>query len=89
MFETDKTRRSYEEILEDLSDHVRQLVGVACVDPEDNLFDIGVESLMLVDIKDAIRDSLGVALKFSDFFSHFTLAALATVILQRQEGAAA
>ena len=77
--------RSYEEIVIYLQQCVGELVGVPAVQPQDNLLDIGMESLMLVDIKDSVRETFGVSLKFSDFFSHFTVADLATVIDQRQE----
>jgi len=77
--------RSHEEIVVYLQQCVGALVGVSAVQPQDNLFDIGMESLMLVDIKDSVRETLGVSLKFADFFSHYTVADLATLIDQRQE----
>jgi acyl carrier protein len=76
---------SYERILESLEAHVKNVIGVACVGSDDNLFDLGMESLMLVDMKDLIRESHGVSLKFSDFFSNFTISDLAMMIAERQK----
>ncbi len=87
MSTSESAARSFEEIVEDLERQIKQLVKASNVERDDNLFDLGVESLMLVDIKDAIREKWGVNLKFSDFFSNFTIAALATLIdrLQSEE----
>ena len=83
MSKPDLNQRTYETIVADLQQQVSKLVGVPTVGPDDNLFDVGVESLMLVDIKDSIRDTMGVNLKFSDFFSYYTVSSLAAMIDQR------
>ncbi|MBB2893253.1 acyl carrier protein [Flexivirga oryzae] len=63
---------------------VSQLVG-AEVSRDDNIFDIGVESLMLVDLKEQILDEFGVSVKFSDFFTNFEIDSLASLIAERAE----
>jgi len=83
------TTESYERVLESLEAHVKNVVGLPHVDSDDNLFDLGMESLMLVDMKDAIRRAHGVTLKFSDFFSYFTISDLARTIVARQKDVSA
>ena len=47
----------------------------------DNMFELGVDSLMLVDLKDRIKSELAVDLRFSDFFTYFTIRDLAAAIV--------
>ncbi|NHA67697.1 acyl carrier protein [Phycicoccus flavus] len=73
--------------LDEVTDDLARIVGThadgAWVAPDDNIFDLGVDSMSLVEIKEAVAEQLGVALTFSDFFTHFTVADLAAVVLQR------
>ncbi|MFN8099711.1 MAG: acyl carrier protein [Dermatophilaceae bacterium] len=64
---------------------VARTVGVAGVTADDNIFDLGLDSLQLVEVKEAVRADLGVTLKFSDFFTHFTVADLATLVDARTQ----
>lgn len=78
--------RTTEQVQEYLADLVGQTVGLTEVAADDNIFDLGLDSLQLVEVKEAVRADLGVALKFSDFFTHFTVADLAALIeLRAQE----
>lgn len=71
-----------EEVTNFLVTAISQLVG-SPVSREDNIFDLGVESLMLVDLKEQIQESFGVWVKFSDFFTHFEVDSLSTLIAER------
>lgn len=75
---------SAEEVTNFLIASISELVG-SPVSRFDNIFDLGVESLMLVDLKDQVQESFGVSVKFSDFFTHFEIDALATLITERAE----
>lgn len=63
---------------------ISRLVGHE-VSSADNIFDIGVESLMLVDLKEQILDEFGCSVKFSDFFTNFEIDSLAALIAERAE----
>jgi acyl carrier protein len=77
--------RTRDQVQEYLSTLVGTTVGVAGVTPDDNIFDLGLDSLQLVEVKEAVRADLGVTLKFSDFFTHFTVADLATLVDARAQ----
>lgn len=73
-----------------LCEVIRELSGTQDLcEPSDNYFDLGMDSLLLVDLKDRIESRFGVKIRVSDFFTHFTVAGLAAVVDRRraQEGA--
>lgn len=72
-----------DEVLAEISRLVGERTDTASIAPDDNFFDLGVESLMLVEIKEAIYDRFAVTVKFSDFFSHFTVETLADLVVSR------
>ncbi len=56
---------------------VRALLGNDRARPEDNFFDLGGHSLLLLDLQRQIRDRLGRALELVDFFRYPSVASLA------------
>ncbi|BAI74126.1 polyketide synthase (plasmid) [Azospirillum sp. B510] len=59
----------------------RSLLEADAIGPEDDFFDLGGDSLMQVQLQNAVRDRLGYELDFSDVYDHPTLAALAAFIV--------
>ncbi|MCU1535710.1 MAG: Phosphopantetheine attachment site [Humibacillus sp.] len=70
-------------VLAELSRLVSECTDTSPIAPDDNVFDLGVESLMLVGIKEAISDRFAVTVKFSDFFTAYTVEALADLVVAR------
>lgn len=77
-----------DEVIAEISALVGERTDTAPIAPDDNFFDLGVESLMLVEIKESIHDRFAVTVKFSDFFTHFTVEALADLVIARATNAA-
>jgi len=61
-----------------------ELLGRTVIDPNDNFFDIGGSSLLLVQMQGLIHSRLGVSLPSSKLFRHPTLNNLAQLLLPQE-----
>ena len=68
-----------------VSELVSTATGVSPVAGPDNIFDLGIESRALVEVKEALHDRFGVTVKFSDFFTHFTVDDLVDLVVARAD----
>jgi amino acid adenylation domain-containing protein len=66
-----------------LCDAVCQVLGIAAAGVEDNLFEIGVDSMRLIQVHNRIA-GCGLALELADFFEHQTIRQLASVARVRR-----
>ncbi|MDD1385998.1 acyl carrier protein [Curtobacterium poinsettiae] len=56
------------------------------IEDDTELADVGLDSLALVDLRDALERDGTAVLTFSDFFTHHTVGALTRRILSLREG---
>nr|WP_284701678.1 amino acid adenylation domain-containing protein [Rhodoplanes tepidamans] len=60
-----------------------RLLGRADIPPDENFFELGATSVLLVEAHGRLRDELGVALSVTDLFAHPTLASLNAALAHR------
>ncbi|WP_372422063.1 condensation domain-containing protein [Salinarimonas chemoclinalis] len=62
----------------------RELLGAETISADDDFFDLGGDSLMQVQLENAVRARLGLPIAFDDVLDHPTLGALAAVLNARR-----
>jgi amino acid adenylation domain-containing protein len=70
--------------LELVSQIWRQALNKPQLQPSDNFFDMGANSLLVIKIRQTLNQQLGIELKLTDFFKYTTISALAGFIDQQK-----
>lgn len=78
---TTPTKNKYEEIIVDL---IQTLIQSSDVDPESNFFDLGMHSIMLIELADALSRILSRNINAVDLFEHPTIRAFASYLLHTE-----
>ena len=68
------------ELEQAIADIWRNLLGVDAVGIHDNLFELGGDSLLGIQLLSRVRSAFGVALRPADFFRFPTVSALAELV---------
>ncbi|MFL6257439.1 MAG: phosphopantetheine-binding protein, partial [Pyrinomonadaceae bacterium] len=74
------------EVEQTIADIWQEALGVERVGVEDNFFDLGGHSLLMVRVLGRLRESLGVTLNIIDLFKHPTVSALAASLQRVDRG---
>jgi len=80
------TPRSADDLEGRVADAWAAVLGVAEVGLQDNFFDLGGHSMLLIEVRGRLRDEFGVALSLVDLYSYPTVSALAAYIRSSTDG---
>lgn len=69
---------------EKIRDIIKELLKINKISVLDNYFDIGVDSLMLVQMNSRIQQELGIKFSLMELFKHTTISQLAYFIINRE-----
>lgn len=72
-----------------LMEVLQESLEVASIDPDTNFFDLGVHSLMLMQLVEKVNAKIKVGLQIRDFFEHTTLRQLSEAIQKKLSGSSA